>query len=81
MIRLMPTYRIEGDEQDQGEPRQHLGAQELERGERGGVQALEEAALAVAHHHVADPEQAAEHHVHAEDAGEQPVDIAHGRCR
>ncbi len=65
-----------GHEQDQAKPGEHLRAEELERRERRGMQALEEAVLAVPQHDVAHPEQAAEHHVHAEDPGKQPVDVA-----
>ena len=65
----------DGHEQDEAEARQDLGAQKLEGGERGRVQPFQKPALAVPQHHVADAEQAAEHHVHAENAREEPVDV------
>ncbi len=42
------------------------------------METLEEAVLAVAEHDVADSEEAAEHHVHSEDARKQPVKVACG---
>src|SRR6185437_13721860 len=63
---------------DEAEPRQYLGAEKFESRERCRVQALEKAALAVSQHDVAHPEEAAEHHVHGEDAGEEPIDIRDG---
>jgi len=56
-------------------------AQEFERRERRRVQPLEEAALAIAQNDVADAEEAAEHHVHSQNAREQPVDVANGGTR
>src|SRR5215467_4537059 len=68
-----------GDEQDEAEARENLRAEEFESREGSGMQPLEEAALAVAQYHISDTEQAAEHHVHAENARKQPVDIAQRR--
>ncbi len=72
------AYEHRSDADGQQEARQHLGGDELERRDRRRRQAAQEAALAIAHDDVADAEQAAEHHVHAEDAREQPVHVAHG---
>ena len=63
----------EHDEKDAGE---HLGAQVFQGGEGCGLEPFQSPILAIAHHHVTDPPEGGKHHVHAQDSGEEPVDIA-----
>ena len=66
-----------GNDHDKNHARGNLGRDELERGQRRGTQALQEAVLSVSNDHVADTEHTTEHHVHAEYAGKNPVGVAH----
>src|SRR3984885_11495735 len=71
-----PAIQDDGYQHDETQSRQHLRAQELEGGERRRIEPFQEAALAISQHDVADAKETTEHHVHAEHAGKEPVDVA-----
>ena len=54
-----------------------MRAQEFHRRHRGRAEAFEHPVVTVTHDDIADAEQRTPHNVHADDTGDNPVDVAH----